>query len=116
MVQSKFNEDTAQFFRAFQQNTSGLNPSALQDLKLASSLAAHTESTDKRGNRPPSNAVTDQNWRDRRRGPGNFNRGGYNSNRGGYNYSSRGYQSPDVYNTYANRNVPPQRPAQSDSH
>ena len=114
VVQGKFNPDTAQLFRAIQTNTSGLSTTALQDLKLASSLTAANT-----GNIASSTASTssqsDFNWR--RRGAGfrsNFNapssrgRGYYNnysSGRGYYNGSVSG----DVYNRYASRSVPAQR-------
>ena len=103
VVQNKFNSDTAQMFRSLQQNTSGLSSSALQDLKLASSLTASANTAT--GNRfnATATASTDFNWRDRRRSSG-F-RGGYNNySGGGYNNYSGGGR--DFYNKYASRNVP----------
>jgi len=69
VVQNKFNKTTAQLFRSIQRNTSGLSSSALEDLKLATTISAASASA-------PS---TDTNWRDRpRRGNQwqSFNRGG----------------------------------------
>ena len=40
IVQSKFDKSTSQTFRALHKNTSGLNPQALQNLKLASAISA----------------------------------------------------------------------------
>ena len=114
VVQGKFNPDTAQQFRAIQTNTSGLSTTALQDLKLASSLTAANT-----GNIASSTAATssqsDFNWR--RRGAGfrsNFNapssrgRGYYNNYSSGRGYYNGGV-SGDVYNRYASRSVPTQR-------
>ena len=111
MVQSKFDENTAHFFRDFQQNTSGLSQDALKDLKLASTLAASVTgdtSNKHEGNQPPSRSGFDNNWRDQqRRGASSF-RGGYNRGRG---YQGYGQPANDVYNRYANNSVPPQRPS-----
>jgi hypothetical protein len=111
VVQSKFDENTAQFFRAFQQNTSGLSEDALKDLKLASTLAASITvdtSNKPKGGQVPGRSAFDNNWRDQqRRGASSF-RGGYNRGRG---YQGYGQPANDVYNRYANRSVPPQRPS-----
>ena len=61
VVQSKFNKDTGQFFRALQHNTQlyvwSFGKYILKDLKLASSLAAFTDNPNTQQERQSSDSM-----------------------------------------------------------
>jgi len=104
VVQNKFNKQTAQLFRSLQKNTSGLNERSLETLKLASSITA-SASPNVQASSASGGSSADFNWRDRRRG-------GASSFRGGRGY--RGYRGGDMYQHFATRNIPSQRPQHFD--
>ena len=103
IVQSKFDKSTSQTFRALQKNTSGLNPQALQNLKLASAISASASV-------PSKEAVTPRprdSWRNNNSERGYGRR--FSSRGRGRGYNSGYYNSQYSFDEMAQRGPADQR-------
>ena len=81
-VSGVFDKDTTKLFRSFRNNTSGLSPEAIEDLRKAASITASRPQS--QNSRPPPRGRYNQ------RGQNNFPRGNNSS----------------IYNQFTSRSVP----------
>jgi signal transduction protein with GAF and PtsI domain len=116
IVQNKFSKQTSQMFRSLQRSTSGLSPTALQNLKLAADITstAPAQVSPAQSSYGYSMYSGLQNSRGRGRGgfwrPRNSNYNQYNCRR----YNNQG-QSEDVFGQFAQRQVPQYNPLNPDN-